>query len=91
MKRVDPHNRRLPKSNKPGIPPPTAQEETESKIRREIAIMKKCTHQNLVHLLEVIDDPASKKVYLGTCFHLLLTLLSIILASIFSRTQSWKI
>lgn len=64
MRRVDPHNRRLPKSNKPGILPPTAQEETESKIRREIAVMKKCTHQNLVRLLEVIDDPASKKVYL---------------------------
>ncbi|GJJ08356.1 hypothetical protein Clacol_002570 [Clathrus columnatus] len=64
MRRVDPHNRRLPRSSKPDVLPPTAQQETESKIRREIAVMKKCTHQNLVRLLEVIDDPASKKVYL---------------------------
>ena len=65
MRRYDPHNRRLPKSNRLGAPPMTAQQETESKIRREIAVMKKCSHQNLVRLREVIDDPASKKVYLG--------------------------
>ncbi|KAF8525923.1 kinase-like protein [Hysterangium stoloniferum] len=64
MKRNDPHNRKLPKSLRPDVPPPTAQEETEAKIRKEIAVMKKCTHPNVVRLLEVIDDPASKKVYL---------------------------
>lgn len=40
--------------------------EVEHKIRREIAIMKKCTHPNVVALQEVMDDPNSKKVYLGT-------------------------
>ncbi|KAI5780222.1 kinase-like domain-containing protein, partial [Peziza echinospora] len=36
----------------------------DEKVRREIAILKKCRHNNVVRLIEVIDDPASKKVYL---------------------------
>jgi serine/threonine protein kinase len=39
--------------------------EQENKIRREIAIMKKCHHPNIVNLIEVIDNPNSQKVYLG--------------------------
>ena len=39
--------------------------EAEQKIRREIAIMKKCIHPNVVVLREVMDDPNSKKIYLG--------------------------
>ncbi|KAI8986578.1 kinase-like domain-containing protein [Pilobolus umbonatus] len=39
--------------------------ETELKIRREIAILKKCSHPNVVQLKEVIDDPTSKKIYLA--------------------------
>ncbi|KAF8475065.1 kinase-like domain-containing protein [Kalaharituber pfeilii] len=38
--------------------------EEDEKVRREIAILKKCRHPNVVRLIEVIDDPASKKVYL---------------------------
>ena len=34
------------------------------KIKREIAILKKARHPNIVSLLEVIDDPAKKKVYI---------------------------
>ncbi|KAF8519574.1 kinase-like domain-containing protein, partial [Gautieria morchelliformis] len=64
MRRINPMYRRLPRSTRLAAPRPSAQQETESKIRREIAVMKKCTHQNLVRLREVIDDPASKKVYL---------------------------
>ncbi|EUC64921.1 Serine/Threonine kinase catalytic domain protein [Rhizoctonia solani AG-3 Rhs1AP] len=37
---------------------------TEAKIRREIAIMKKCYHENVVRLLEVIDDESNKKIFL---------------------------
>lgn len=40
--------------------------EQENKIRREIAIMKKCHHPNIVSLIDVIDNPNSQKVYLGT-------------------------
>ncbi|CBX92138.1 similar to serine/threonine-protein kinase PAK1 [Plenodomus lingam JN3] len=36
----------------------------EDKIKREIAILKKARHPNIVSLLEVIDDPAKKKVYI---------------------------
>ncbi|ETW09048.1 CAMKK/CAMKK-META protein kinase [Aphanomyces invadans] len=33
-------------------------------LRREVAIMKKLDHRNVVRLVEVIDDPSSQKVYL---------------------------
>lgn len=36
----------------------------DSKIRREITIMKKMTHKNVVKLIEVLNDPESKKIYL---------------------------
>lgn len=36
----------------------------EDKIKREIAILKKARHPNVVSLLEVIDDPSRKKVYI---------------------------
>jgi serine/threonine protein kinase len=38
---------------------------TENSIRKEIAVMKRCRHPNLVTLLEVIDDPRQEKIYLG--------------------------
>ncbi|KAI9143821.1 kinase-like domain-containing protein [Paraphysoderma sedebokerense] len=34
------------------------------KIKREIAILKKLAHPNVVRLYEVIDDPMSEKVYM---------------------------
>lgn len=34
------------------------------KIRREIAILKKCAHPCIVGLREVIDDPRSQKIFL---------------------------
>lgn len=33
-------------------------------LRREVAIMKKLNHRNVVRLVEVIDDPSSQKMYL---------------------------
>ncbi|MDP3591936.1 protein kinase, partial [Phenylobacterium sp.] len=36
----------------------------DSALRREIAIMKKLVHQNVVPLYEVIDDPSAEKLYL---------------------------
>ena len=38
---------------------------TMNNIRKEIAIMKKCRHMNLVRLVEVIDDPKTEKIYMG--------------------------
>jgi hypothetical protein len=38
---------------------------TETKIRKEIAIMKKCRHANVVMLVEVIDDPISERIFMG--------------------------
>ncbi|KAI0243834.1 hypothetical protein L0F63_007091 [Massospora cicadina] len=35
-----------------------------AKVQREIAILKKCHHPHVVQLKEVIDDPASKKIYM---------------------------
>ncbi|KAI0925686.1 hypothetical protein AcW1_008060 [Taiwanofungus camphoratus] len=37
---------------------------TEHKIRKEIAIMKKCRHPHVVRLLEVIDDKLNEKIYM---------------------------
>ena len=34
-------------------------------IQREIAIMKKCRHANVVRLVEVIDDPSAEKIFIG--------------------------
>ncbi|KAJ3414231.1 hypothetical protein HDV05_006848 [Chytridiales sp. JEL 0842] len=42
-------------------PPPNPQLE---KIKKEIAILKKCNHPNVVYLKEVIDDPQAAKIYL---------------------------
>ncbi|KAG0292885.1 hypothetical protein BGZ96_003534 [Linnemannia gamsii] len=41
-----------------------SQTSNEQKIRREIAIMKKCIHPHVVRLIEVIDDPTARKIYL---------------------------
>ncbi|KAF2722537.1 kinase-like protein, partial [Polychaeton citri CBS 116435] len=36
----------------------------EDKVKKEVAILKKARHPNVVGLLEVIDDPSRKKVYI---------------------------
>jgi serine/threonine protein kinase len=38
---------------------------TENTIRKEIAIMKKCRHPNIVRLMEVIDDPQQEKIFMS--------------------------
>lgn len=37
----------------------------EHKIKKEIAIMKKCRHAQIVRLLEAIDDRTKMKIYMG--------------------------
>jgi SNF1-activating kinase 1 len=36
----------------------------EDRVKKEVAILKKARHQNVVSLLEVIDDPSRHKVYI---------------------------
>ncbi|KAI8053251.1 kinase-like domain-containing protein [Syncephalis plumigaleata] len=43
---------------------PSSEQPHLDKIRREIAILKKCRHPNVVRLIEVIDDPQARKIYL---------------------------
>ncbi|KAG8344901.1 Protein kinase domain [Trypanosoma vivax] len=42
----------------------TPAQEKFSALEREIAVMKKLKHKNIVPLYEVIDDPEAKKIYL---------------------------
>lgn len=35
------------------------------RIYREIAILKKLDHPNIVKLVEVLDDPGEDKLYMG--------------------------
>ncbi|KAI9262016.1 kinase-like domain-containing protein [Sporodiniella umbellata] len=42
-----------------------ASKENELKIKREIAILKKCRHPNVVQLMEVIDCEESRKIYMA--------------------------
>lgn len=44
----------------------------ELKIRKEIAIMKKCRHAHVVRLVEVIDDRQKSCIYMGQCTSVLL-------------------
>ena len=37
---------------------------TQDKVKKEVAILKQARHPNVVALLEVIDDPSRKKVYI---------------------------
>ncbi|KAF8340532.1 kinase-like domain-containing protein [Cantharellus anzutake] len=36
----------------------------EAKIKREVAIMKKCSHKHIVRLREVIDDALNEKIFM---------------------------
>ncbi|KAI8636596.1 kinase-like domain-containing protein [Parasitella parasitica] len=70
IKIVDKKNRRrqmgyslLRESQNQGTEP--ASKENEQKIRREIAILEKCCHPNVVRLREVIDVAESRKIYMA--------------------------
>lgn len=39
------------------------------RVYREIAILKKLDHPNIVKLVEVMDDPEEDKLYLGLCIY----------------------
>lgn len=54
--------RNLPSS--PHLPLTDQLGSTEHKIRKEIAIMKKCCHPHVVRLLEVIDDNLNERIFM---------------------------
>lgn len=54
----------LPTRTKQRLGRPDQNEAHEATIRREIAILKKCIHPHVVRLREVIEEPASDKIYL---------------------------
>ena len=55
-------------------------------IRREIAILKKLDHPNVVKLIEVLDDPREDDLVLGPCTVVIHTLCLINLLSLLSYT-----
>lgn len=71
MKIVDrdpPHaqKQRRFKQNRPDYVPLVDKIHTvEAKIRKEIAIMKKCRHPHVVRLIEVIDDRQKSSIYMS--------------------------
>lgn len=41
------------------------------KVYREIALLKKLDHPNVVKLVEVLEDPDEDHLYLGKCFNII--------------------
>ena len=54
----------LPTRTKQRLGRPDQSAAHEAMLRREIAILKKCIHPHVVRLREVIEEPASDKIYL---------------------------
>ena len=52
----------------PGGPERKAPENPLQKVHREIAIMKKLDHPNVVKLVEVLDDPEDDNLYMGNTY-----------------------
>lgn len=64
IKIVNRHSRDRPLLRMRLLGPPSGQGEYSTKIKREIAILKRCNHKHIVRLREVLDDMNSKKIYL---------------------------
>jgi len=58
--------RGIPNRKLPGGGERKMAEDPLQKVYREIAIMKKLDHPNVVKLVEVLDDPEEDNLYMGT-------------------------
>ena len=57
----------MPNRKAPGGGTRKMAEDPLQKVYREIAIMKKLDHPNVVKLEEVLDDPEEDNLYMGEC------------------------
>lgn len=60
-------SRGIPNRKAPGGGSRKMAEGPLQKVYREIAIMKKLDHPNVVKLVEVLDDPEDENLYMGEC------------------------
>lgn len=58
------YGRLAPQRNKTGKSEKTITHPID-RVHREIAVLKKLDHPNVVRLIEVLDDPAQDNLYLG--------------------------
>ena len=65
MAKLRQQNQILPRTNEGKTSVVDKVENAEKKVKREIAIMKKCHHGQIVRLYEVIDHRMSKSIYMG--------------------------
>lgn len=64
------YGRLAPQRNKSGKSSSTATiTHPLDRVHREIAVLKKLNHPNVVKLVEVLDDPAQDNLYLGNIFN----------------------
>lgn len=67
----------MPNRKAPGGAERKQSENPLQKVYREIAIMKKLDHPNVVKLVEVLDDPEDDNLYMGKAFTKNLALMSL--------------
>lgn len=64
VRRTEAMQRRRRRESKPLIDMADDSDNSMNLVRREIAIMKKLDHPNIVSLIEVLDDPLDDKLYM---------------------------
>ena len=68
MAKLRQQNQAIPRTNEGKTSVVDRVESAEKKVKREIAIMKKCHHGQIVRLYEVMDDRMRKSIYMGNAY-----------------------